>query len=61
VPKEIELIVLPQPVDDREFFDFSRGRELSEEAYRLANLTLDELDQRPGLQRLRKWWKRLAS
>lgn len=61
VPKDIELIVLPQPIDDRDFFDFSGGRELLDEAYRLANIALDELEPRPGLQRLRKWWKRLAS
>jgi len=61
VPKEIELVVMPRAVDDREFFDFSGGRELVDESYRLASETLDDLERRSGFHRLRRWWKRLAS
>ncbi len=60
VPKDIELVVLPAPEDDRELFDFSGARELIDRAYDMASATLDDLGQRPR-QRLRKWWKRLAS
>jgi NTE family protein len=60
VPKEVELIVLPAPEDDRDLFDFSGARELIDNAYELANATLDDLGHRPR-HRLRKWWKRLAS
>ncbi|MEX0664456.1 MAG: patatin-like phospholipase family protein [Acidimicrobiia bacterium] len=60
-PKEVELIVLPPPVDDREFFDFSGGREVIDSAYEAASTTLDDLERRPGLQRLRRFWRRRAS
>ncbi len=61
VPKEIELIILPPPVDDREFFDFTGGKRLIDDAYKLASDTLDDIDRRPGLQRIRKWWRKRAS
>jgi len=60
-PKEVELVVLPPPIDDREFFDFSDGRRVIDDAYELTSATLDDLERRPGLQRLRKFWKRIAS
>jgi NTE family protein len=61
VPKDIELIVLPPPVDDREVFDFSDGRRLIDDAHGLASDVLDGLEKRAGFQRLRRWWKRRAS
>jgi NTE family protein len=61
VPKEIEVVVLPQPVDDRDFFDFSGGERLIDSAYKNGLAALDDLVERPGRQRRRKWWKRLAS
>ena len=61
VPKEIEVIVLPPPRDDRDFLDFSGAERLIREAYDLAVRALDDLAERPGRQRKRRWWKRLAS
>ena len=60
VPKDIELVVLPPPVDDRDFFDFSGGERLIEDAYKNAIAALDDLAVRPGRQRKRRWWKRQA-
>ena len=48
VPDDIELVVLPPPVDDRDFFDFTGGKELIDEAYRLTAAALDDLEARPG-------------
>jgi NTE family protein len=61
VPKDIEVVVLPPPVDDRDFFDFSGGERLIEDAYKNAIAALDDLAVRPGRQRKRRWWKRSAS
>jgi NTE family protein len=61
VPKEVELVVLPQPVDQRDFFDFGDGERLIHDAYTSALAALDDLESRPGRQRRRRWWKRLAS
>jgi NTE family protein len=61
VPKDIEVVVLPPPVDDRDFFDFSGGERLIKDAYTNAITALDDLELRPGRQRRRRWWKRLAS
>jgi NTE family protein len=61
VPKDIELVVLPPPTDNRDVFDFSGGQQIVDEAYTLASDALDDLERRPGRQRLRRWWKRLAS
>jgi NTE family protein len=60
VPKEIELVVLPAPDDDRDFFDFSGAKELIDTAHEMALHTLDEQLRRPGRQRRRKWWKRAS-
>jgi NTE family protein len=59
VPPEVELVVLPPPRDDRDFFDFSGGRELMHQALALAHRALDDHELRPDRQRLRRWWKRL--
>ena len=61
VPKEIEVVVLPPPVDERDFFDFSGGDRLIADAYELTMGALDELREHPGHQRRRRWWRRLAS
>jgi NTE family protein len=61
VPKEIEVVVLPPPRDDRDFLDFSGAETLIRDAYDLAVKALDDLAERPGRQRKRRWWKRLAS
>jgi len=61
VPKEIEVVVLPPPVDERDFFDFSEGDRLIAEAYDLTMGALDQLQLHPGHQRRRRWWRRLAS
>jgi NTE family protein len=61
VPKDVELVVIPPPADDRDFFDFSGGEELIAEAHRLTHGALDDHESRPERQRRRRWWKRLAS
>ena len=58
VPEDVELVVLPPPEDDRDFFDFTGGQELIDEAYALTAATLDDLEARPGRQRRRRWWQR---
>jgi NTE family protein len=59
VPEDVELVVLPAPDDDRDFFDFSGARELIDEALVLAHRALDDHELRPDRQRIRRWWKRL--
>jgi NTE family protein len=59
VPPEIELVVLPPPTDNRDFFDFSGARALIDEALVLAHRALDDHELRPDRQRLRRWWKRI--
>ena len=61
VPKEIEVVVLPTPVDDRGFLDFTGAERLIADAYELALKALDDLETQPGHQRRRHWWKRVAS
>ncbi len=58
VPEDVELVVLPPPPDDRDFFDFSGGRALIEQARSLAHRALDDHELRPDRQRRRRWWKR---
>jgi NTE family protein len=62
VPADVEVVVLPPPVDDREFVDFSDGARLIDQAYHLTSQALDGLEADPGRQRgRRRWWRRLAS
>jgi len=61
VPKEIEVVVLPAPTDDRGFLDFSGAAGLIDRGYELAMQALDDLQEQPGQQRKRRWWKRAAS
>src|SRR5262245_17857071 len=58
VPDDVELVVLPPPQDDRDFFDFSGGKDLIDEATKLAHRALDDHELRPNRQRRRRWWKR---
>jgi hypothetical protein len=58
VPPEVELVVLPAPDDDREFFDFTGARQLIDQAMVLAHRALDDHELRPDRQRNRRWWKR---
>ena len=58
VPDDVELVVLPPPQDDRDFFDFSGGQELMDSACKLAHRALDDHELRPDRQRRRRWWKR---
>jgi predicted acylesterase/phospholipase RssA len=59
VPDDVELVVLPPPADDRDFFDFGGGKDLIDEATKLAHRALDDHELRPDRQRRRRWWKRL--
>ncbi|MFM8304614.1 MAG: patatin-like phospholipase family protein [Actinomycetota bacterium] len=59
VPPEVELVVLPPPDDDRDFFDFSGARALIDHAMVLTHRALDDHELRPDRQRLRRWWKRI--
>jgi len=58
VPDDVELVVLPPPQDDRDFFDFSGGKDLIDSATKLAHRALDDHELRPDRQRRRRWWKR---
>ena len=58
VPPEVEVVVLPPPADDRDFFDFSGARELIDQALAMAHRALDDHELRPDRQRARRWWKR---
>lgn len=58
VPPEVELVVIPAPEDTRDFFDFSDGRRLIDEAMALTHRALDDHALRPDRQRIRRWWKR---
>jgi NTE family protein len=57
IPPEIEVCVIPPPVDDRDFFDFSGGKKIIDEAHKLALDALDEHSARPSRKR-RRWWQR---
>lgn len=60
-PKDIDICVIPPPIDDRDFFDFSRGKEIIDAAHKLALRALDEHAARPEQRRRRRWWRRLAN
>lgn len=63
-PPGVEVIVLPQPRDDRDLFDFSDSHMLIEEAHHLASRALDERAiaqaavARPAQEKARWRWLR---
>lgn len=57
-PPDVDIVVLPAPLDDREFFDFSDGDALIDEAYKMASETLDEYEARPRRRSSRRLWSR---
>ncbi len=59
VPPRVQVIVLPRPPDPRELFDFSGGRELIDQAHRLASTELDLVLQRPAHEQRprRRFWR----
>ena len=63
VPPGIEVHVLPAPIDDREFFDFSDPLMLIEEAHHLAERHLDlaEVERAQRSSMRRSWWRRYVS
>ena len=65
VPAEVDLIVLPAPVDDRNFYDFDGAEAIITEAYERAKKTLTAHQSRRPAQtsdstprRWRRWWSR---
>ena len=65
VPAEVDLIVLPAPVDDRNFYDFDGAEAIITEAYERAKKTLTAHQSRRPVQtsdstprRWRRWWSR---
>ena len=59
VPDGVDLVVLPAPIDDREFFDFSGGEALIKQAHQLALQALDNYAAGLPPPR-RRWWRRQA-
>jgi NTE family protein len=62
-PPDVDVVVLPQPRDDRELFDFSDAHMLIEEAHHLAARALDERAQVAAARRAqekarRRWFRR---
>ena len=65
VPAEVDLIVLPAPVDDRNFYDFDGAEAIITDAYERAKKTLTAHQSRRPVQtsdstprRWRRWWSR---
>ncbi|MFN8034976.1 MAG: patatin-like phospholipase family protein [Acidimicrobiia bacterium] len=58
-PPEVDIMVLPRPIDPRDVFDFSGARALIDEAYRLTSRALDFAGQRISPRR-RAWFRRTA-
>ena len=60
-PPEVDVVVLPNPSDQRDLFDFSDSMMLIEEAHHLAARALDEHDAeaaRPRERARRRWFRR---
>ena len=63
VPREVDLVVLPSPLDDRPLLDFTETQAMLEQSYKLAVRALDDHEQgreRPWLDvsaRVRHWWE----
>ncbi len=60
-PPEVDVLVLPNPSDQRDLFDFSDSMMLMEEAHHLAARALDEHEAeraRPRERARRRWFRR---
>jgi len=60
-PPEVDVVVLPNPSDQRDLFDFSDSMMLIEEAHHLAARALDEHEAeraRPRERARRRWFRR---
>ena len=60
-PPEVDVVVLPNPSDQRDLFDFSDSMMLIEEAHHLAARALDEHEAEPARPReraRRRWFRR---
>jgi NTE family protein len=60
-PPEVDVVVLPNPSDQRDLFDFSDSMMLIEEAHHLAARALDEHEverSRPRERARRRWFRR---
>jgi NTE family protein len=59
-PPELDVVVLPNPSDQRDLFDFSDSMMLIEEAHHLAARTLDEheVERSRARERARRRWFR---
>lgn len=58
VPETVEMVILPAPLDDREFFDFSAGGKIIADANRLAHAAIDDYDAGASRRARRRWWRR---
>ena len=59
-PREVDVVVLPNPSDQRDLFDFSDSMMLIEEAHHLAARALDEheIERARARERARRRWFR---
>jgi NTE family protein len=58
VPDDVDLVLLPAPLDDRDFFDFRGGATIINEAHKLALQALDDYEggsRRPIRRRWFRW------
>jgi NTE family protein len=62
VPESVEVVVMTGPIDNREVTDFSDPQQLIEQAYRLAERSLDDADvaRSKRITLRRPWWRRYA-
>ncbi len=60
VPPDVDVVMLPPPLDDRDLFDFSGGDALMRAAYDLAVSTLDAHEAKQARRVPRRWWRRRA-
>jgi NTE family protein len=56
VPDDVDLVVLPAPRDDRDFFDFNGGATIINEAHKLALQTLDDYEAGQRRPTRRRWF-----
>src|SRR5262245_57589105 len=56
IPDDVDLVVLPAPRDDRDFFDFRGGATIIHEAHKLALKTLDDYEAGHRWPTRRRWF-----